>query len=101
MRRLVFGIAAVVVIVAVCLIAFSKFRPSAPLDQTAARDNNAVVLPDNYEQKPTKANRRYKLGVLFPFLGAPFWVNEAYGVLDQGKLNGVEIVWLSADGYDN
>lgn len=45
--------------------------------------------------------RRYKIGVLFPFLASPFWVNDAYGVLDQAKALGVDVIWLSADGYDN
>jgi ABC-type sugar transport system substrate-binding protein len=40
-------------------------------------------------------------GVLFPFLASPFWVNEAYGVLDQANRLGVDVVWFSADGYDN
>jgi ABC-type sugar transport system substrate-binding protein len=48
-----------------------------------------------------KPARRYKIGVLFPFLASPFWVNEAYGVLDQASKLGVDVVWLSADGYDN
>jgi ABC-type sugar transport system substrate-binding protein len=56
-------------------------------------------------QKPLAASptpkRRYKVGVLFPFMASPFWVNEAYGVLNQAEKLGVEVVWLSADGYDN
>jgi ABC-type sugar transport system substrate-binding protein len=60
-----------------------------------------VYLPDDYRPEPVRAKRPYKLGVLFPFLAAPFWVNEAYGILSQAKLDGVEIVWLSADSYDN
>lgn len=48
-----------------------------------------------------KPASKYKIGVLFPFLASPFWVNEAYGVQDQARKLGVDIVWLSADGYDN
>lgn len=43
----------------------------------------------------------YTLGVLYPFLAAPFWVNEAFGVSDQAEKLGVKVIWLSADGYDN
>lgn len=48
-----------------------------------------------------KPLRRYKVGVLFPFMASPFWVNEAFGILDQAKIIGIEVIWLSADGYDN
>jgi ABC-type sugar transport system substrate-binding protein len=60
----------------------------------------AVHLDDTPAADPKPA-RRYKIGVLFPFLASPFWVNEAYGVLDQTNKVGVDVVWLSADGYDN
>ncbi|OHX34362.1 hypothetical protein BJL95_16950 [Methylomonas sp. LWB] len=48
-----------------------------------------------------KPNKKYKVGVLFPMLAAPFWVNESYGVLDQAKKMGVDVIWYSADGYTN
>jgi ribose transport system substrate-binding protein len=70
--------------------------------QRVVRSNGEVLrLADNATSDLPKAAQRYKLGVLFPFLASPFWVNEAYGVLDQAKKAGVDVVWLSADGYDN
>ncbi len=50
------------------------------------------------DPKPT---RHYRIGVLYPFLASPFWVNEAFGVQDQARKLGIDIIWLSADGYDN
>ncbi len=47
------------------------------------------------------ANKKYKVGVLFPFMAAPFWINEAYGILDQAEKVGIEVIWYSADGYTN
>lgn len=70
------------------------------------QQSNVVVLQtvehlqDGELTDPMPA-RRYKIGVLFPFLASPFWVNEAYGILDQAKKVGVDVIWLSADGYDN
>lgn len=74
--------------------------------QTAAKsvqalsDTTRLSVADASAPGPVP-KRRYRLGVLFPFLAAPFWANEAYGVLDQAKELGVDVVWLSADGYDN
>jgi ABC-type sugar transport system substrate-binding protein len=58
-------------------------------------------LAEDASIEPVKPARRYKVGVLFPFLASPFWVNEAYGVLDQAQKAGIDVIWLSADGYDN
>jgi len=67
----------------------------------AGGSSEIITLPDNFNVPDVKPNRKYKIGVLFPFLAAPFWVNEAYGVLDQAQKFGLEVNWLSADGYTN
>lgn len=66
------------------------------------RSNGQTIklTADDINKAPTP-RKRYKIGVLFPFIASPFWVNEAYGVLDQAKRVGVDVVWLSADGYAN
>src|SRR4051812_836656 len=74
-------------------------RPSAAVVEQSA-DTMRLSSDSAMLDLPHPA-RRYRLGVLFPFLAAPFWVNEAYGVLDQASKVGVDVVWLSADGYDN
>ena len=69
---------------------------------TGVRSSGAVVrLQEGAAVDIATPKRRYRIGVLFPFLSSPFWINEAYGILDQAKKAGVDIVWLSADGYDN
>lgn len=78
-------------------------KPTAGIteEQQAGQPETAALSPSPDEWVRPKANRRYKLGVLFPFLASPFWVNEAYGVLDEAKKVGVDVVWFSADGYEN
>lgn len=65
--------------------------PAAPAVRLSVDDARAAV----------SARKRYRLGLLFPFQGIPFWTNEAYGVFDQAAKAGVEIIWRSADGYEN
>ena len=92
-------------VVAVLIIGFLIWRANAPGDQngtaTVRSNGETVQLAEGAAlENPTPA-RRYRIGVLLPFVAAPFWVNEAYGVLDQAEQLGVDVVWLSADGYDN
>lgn len=106
MRKYLASLVILVVLAGLALLAFLKTSGgptnTVPQEQhAAAAETPPVYLPDDYKPEVTTANRRYKLGVLFPFLAAPFWVNEAYGIIDQAKLDGADVVWLSADGYDN
>jgi ribose transport system substrate-binding protein len=77
-------------------------RAPDAIHAASARSNEQIMqLADGAAPTDPAPSRRYRIGVLFPFIAAPFWVNEAYGVLDQAKRVGVDVVWLSADGYDN
>lgn len=74
---------------------------SAPEEKTSIKvieETVTLSLPLSADPVPA---RDYKIGVLFPFMASPFWINESYGVLDQAEKLGIEVIWLSADGYDN
>ncbi len=77
-------------------------RPETMTAAAQVRNNGEVerLAPNAAIDRPRPA-RRYRIGILYPFLASPFWVNEAYGVTDQARVLGVDIVWQSADGYDN
>jgi len=76
----------------------TKKEQSSSRIQVVETAERMVSSTPSQDPKPA---RRYRIGVLFPFLASPFWVNEAYGVIDQANKLGVDVVWLSADGYDN
>lgn len=92
----------IVVSVLAAIVAVAGCSPS-PTNKKQSVQNSTQVqrLPDDYSVEIVKASKRYKIGVLFPIADTAFWVNEAYGVIDQAKKDNVEIVWLSADGYGN
>ena len=50
---------------------------------------------------PMKANKPYKLGVLFPHLKDPWWLGCAYGLWEDCKRLGLYATLLDAGGYDN
>ena len=64
-------------------------------------NDNIVELSKDESENVVIAKERYKIAVLFPFQGIPFWVNEAYGIFDQASMSGVDVIWRSADGYEN
>ena len=90
----------VVVAIAAAMLIWRANSVSTGERATVRISEETVRLEKPLPASP-KPNRRYRVGVLFPFMASPFWVNEAYGVLDQAEKLGVEVVWLSADGYDN
>jgi len=95
---------AVVVLMALAVAAILIWQNSRANDRTSVRTSNngqVVRLAEGAPVEQPKPARRYRIGVLFPFLASPFWVNEAYGVTDQARALGVDLVWYSADGYDN
>lgn len=67
-----------------------------PIGRQKKEATQTMVL----EQLPS-VSKQYKIGVLFPMLASPFWVNESYGIMNQADELGVEIIWYSADGYAN
>lgn len=48
---------------------------------------------------PAKANRPYKIGVLFPHLKDPYWLAVNYGIISEAKKLGVGIKLMTAGGY--
>lgn len=90
-----------VLLVVVGVLVWRANRPNSNSQVTIHVSETDQHLPEGADLTDPHPARRYKIGVLFPFLASPFWVNEAYGVLDQAKKIGVDVVWLSADGYDN
>lgn len=100
MNPRVLGLAGVTVAIGLVVVLMLS-RPDPTSSDLPKSDGRTVRYEDWDGAVDPTPTRRYKIGVLFPFLAAPFWVNEAYGVLDQAKKLGVDIVWLSADGYGN
>ena len=97
-------IAALVILTLIMVIGARYWRsPSEPAGRRNLASSTGMIerLSEGGSLVPPQPQRRYRIGVLFPFLASPFWVNEAYGVLDQAQRAGVEVVWMSADGYDN
>ncbi len=98
-RKLAFVLLALALVVTALLI-WRANSGSVETETSIAVREETAALPATLPPSPTPA-RPYKIGVLFPFMASPFWVNEAYGVLDQADKLGLEVIWLSADGYDN
>jgi len=73
----------------------------APAAAAEAPATSKVALAEDYTLESVTPKRRYKIGVSFPFMAIPFWRNEAFGILDEAKKIGVDVVWYSADGYEN
>lgn len=82
------------------LVACDRKTPPAQTPPPKAAED-ALRLSVEAARAQVAAKRRYRIGLLFPFQGIPFWVNEAYGVFDQAAKSGIDIVWRSADGYEN
>lgn len=100
MQKRVLALAGVAV-VAGLVVALLLSGQDPPASNLAKSDGRVVRYEEWSARADPTPTRRYKIGVLFPFLAAPFWVNEAYGVIDQSKRLGIDVVWLSADGYGN
>jgi ABC-type sugar transport system substrate-binding protein len=66
-----------------------------------SEDKQAARLSEAQAREIVAAKKRYKIAVLFPFQGIPFWTNEAFGIFDQAEKAGVDLIWRSADGYEN
>lgn len=104
MKRSYRGISIFLFILAIAtvgVLVWRSNRPSMPKQNRVAVLNTVVHVDEGAPLQDPKPARRYKIGVLFPFLASPFWVNEAYGILDQAKKLNIDVVWLSADGYNN
>jgi ABC-type sugar transport system substrate-binding protein len=98
-RKFAFALLAVALVATMVLIWRANDGVATNERRIAVRDET-VALSATLPASP-EPERPYKIGVLFPFMASPFWVNEAYGVLDQADKLGLEVIWLSADGYDN
>ena len=64
-------------------------RPSATLDPPVVKDWSG----------PVKAERTYHIGFAFPHLMDPYWISVLYGVIDEGRLCGVDVTAYVAGGY--
>jgi periplasmic protein TorT len=47
----------------------------------------------------SKANRKYTIGVAFPWFGDPYWIAEAYGVEQEAKRLNIDVKVVGAKGY--
>lgn len=60
-------------------------------------DDNNKRFPYKVPQPSPK--KRYKIGVSFPHLKDPYWVDQAYGVVKEAEALRIDVIILSAEGY--
>lgn len=101
MRRIVLvvlGLIFCIVIGTVAFVVISPRKTTAPLKHQITGD---LVLSDKFILEDVKPARRYRIGVLLPFIAIPYWRNEAFGVFQEAERLGIDVVWYSSDGYEN
>jgi ribose transport system substrate-binding protein len=84
----------------ISIFLLNKKPASTPNDSTGDNPSVTVTEKEIFTATPI-AKKRYKVGVLFPFLAAPFWTHQSFGIYDQAKHTGIDIIVKSADGYSN
>lgn len=100
-KNILLFISAVINITLIISLALCFNDKPEKLIKMSGNDTSKLISEEQIIDTLPKAGKKYKIGVLFPMLAAPFWVNESYGVLDQAKKLDVEVIWYSADGYTN
>jgi protein TorT len=70
-----------------------------PFKVSASKDGKKETLAD-VEYKPLeKAEKPWKLCVLYPHMQDSYWISVNYGVIEEAKRMGVKVTALQAGGY--
>ncbi len=93
---LVAGLAAIGLAVSACTGAGAP--TAAPASDSGA---GASAVPGATTIPGIKANKPYRIAVLFPNAGDPYFQQKRYGYEDEAKKAGVEVVFFDAGGYAN
>ncbi len=93
--RLLAGVAAIGVIAAACSTGSASPTSSAAASALASTVPGATTVPG------LKANKAYRIAVLFPNAGDPYFQQKRYGYEDEAKKVGVEVTFFDAGGYAN
>lgn len=95
-KKLLAGFASAAIVLAACSSSGATTAPSvAPSAVAASAIPGATTVPG------LKANKPYRIAVLFPNAGDPYFQQKRYGYEDEAKKTGVELTFFDAGGYAN
>ena len=90
------------IVVAVALVVGACSSGAAsPAASPAASSGAGTPVPGAATVPGLKANKTYKIAVLFPNAGDPYFQQKRYGYEDEAKKVGVEVTFFDAGGYAN
>lgn len=105
--RLTAGLIAVGVAVAACTGGGTTASPAggsaspAGASPSPAGGSGVTELPRATTIPGLKAKKPYRIAVLFPNAGDPYFQQKRYGYEDEAKKTGVEVTFYDAGGYAN
>lgn len=94
--RVISIVAAVSLVVGAC-----SSGAASPAASPAASSGAGTSVPGAATVPGLKANKTYKIAVLFPNAGDPYFQQKRYGYEDEAKKVGVEVTFFDAGGYAN
>lgn len=94
-RRLTVGLVALGLLAAACSAPNTGGASASAARSGPAEVPGASLVPD------LKANASYRIAVLFPNAGDPYFQQKRYGYEDEAAKVGVEVVFFDAGGYAN
>ncbi len=102
-KRLLAGLASVALVLAACTSsAATPAASTAPAAAaSAAAGGAATEVPGATTIPGIKANKPYRVAVLFPNAGDPYFQQKRYGYEDEAKKAGIELTFFDAGGYAN
>ncbi len=88
---------------AIALAACSGAGTAAPSGAASAAPSTgaATALPGATTVPNLKANKPYRIAVLFPNAGDPYFQQKRYGYEDEAKKTGAQLTFFDAGGYAN
>lgn len=87
--------------VAACSTSSSPVASTAGSSPAASGGAAASGLPAATTVPGLKANKPYRIAVLFPNAGDPYFQQKRYGYEDEAKKTGVQLIFYDAGGYAN
>lgn len=94
--RVISIVAAVALVVGAC-----SSGAASPAASPAASSGGETPVPGAATVPDLKANKAYKIAVLFPNAGDPYFQQKRYGYEDEATKVGVEVTFFDAGGYAN
>lgn len=94
-RRVVGALGALAMVLAACTTGTAGSPAASTGASAAAQVPGATTVPG------IKANKPYRIAVLFPNAGDPYFQQKRYGYEDEAQKAGVEVTFFDAGGYAN